>query len=202
MGLIEGGNLRPRWGFEFLYMTGIMLFYFLPTKEISKDDFKYTFKLSLCVMFIIFLSLGTLLSVEKNYRSRYPVSTVYGDMISKWNASQDKPLKYFGGYIEWTLPLTIYGDKHEDIILDTSGYKNPWIDEEDLKNSGILVIGRTTELLERDARKSCPYLDENYEIIPVEYRFIVKNAFNMPREYKIYYTIIPPYTKDNKQTKE
>ncbi len=199
MGIFGGGTMRPRWGFEFLYMTSIMLFYFLPTNEISKEDFKFTFKLSLCALFLVFLSLGTLLAVEKNYRSRYPVSTVYGGMVARWNESQNRPLKYIGGYIEWTLPLTIYGDKHEDIILDTNGYKNPWIDEEDLKRTGILIIDRTIRELKIDTKKSCPYLDNDYEITPVEYRFFVKNALNMPREYTIYYTIIPPYTSENKE---
>lgn len=192
MGLSAGGTMRPRWGFEFLYLTGIMLFYFFPTKDISKEDLLYTLNMSLVAMTIILLSLGTLLAVEKNYRSRYPVSVIYNDMINSWNSKYNTPLKYFGGYIEWTLPLVIYGDQKTDCILDTNGYKNPWIDENDLKKSGILVLDRNVQDVEKEVRKSCPYLAQDYEIVPIEYKFTVTNALNMPREYTIYYYIVPP----------
>ena len=188
------GAGRFRWGFEFLYLSTIMLFYFFPTKEITKDDFKFSLKFAYSIMLIIFLSLGGLLSIEKNYRSRYPVQKVYSDLNAIWSSQYKTPLKYFGGYIEWTLPLTIYGKDHQQIILDTFGYKNPWIDEEDLKKSGILIIGRKKRDIYKDTRKSCPYLDKDYVITPHPYSFEVKNAFNMPREYNIYYTIIPPNT--------
>ena len=192
MGFSAGGTMRPRWGFEFLYLTGICLFYFFPPKSISKEDIIYTLKMSFVAMILIALSLGTLLAVEKNYRSRYPVSVIYNDMVDFWNKKYDTPLKYFGGYIEWTLPLVIYGDQKTDCILDTNGYPNPWIDEQDLKKSGILVLDRTEEKVENEVRKSCPYLDKDYVIEPIEYRFTLTNALGMPREYTIYYYIMPP----------
>jgi len=187
-----GGATRFRWGFEFLYLTGIILFYFFPTKEISKEDFGFVLKLAYTVMLIIFISLGTLLAVEKNYRSRYPVSQIYSDMNKIWAKEYKTPLKYFGGYIEWTLPLAVYGKDHQQIILDTNGYKNPWIDEHDLKKSGIIIIGRDEEHIFNDTKKACTYLDKNYEIIPQPYSFKVKNAFGQERQYDIFYHIVPP----------
>lgn len=187
-----GGATRFRWGFEFLYLTGIMLFYFLPTKEITKEDFSFVLKLACSVMLIIFIALGTLLAVEKNYRSRYPVGQIYSDMNKIWAKEYKTPLKYFGGYIEWTLPLTIYGKDHQQIILDTNGYKNPWINEQDLKKSGIMIIGRDEKHIFDDTRKSCPYLDESYEIVPMPYSFKIRNAFGQERQYDIFYHIVPP----------
>ena len=189
MGLVNGGHMRPRWGYEFWFMLGITLFYFVKDK-ITKEQFVFITKCAYVVMFIIFLALGTLLSVEKNYRSRYPVAHVYNDLQKFWSAQTDKPLKYIGGYIEWTLPLTIYSEGHPDCILDTFGYKNPWISEEDLKKSGILIIDRTPEKVIRETHKSCPYLAEDYEINPIEYKFFVKNAFGQKREYTVYYFIV------------
>ena len=187
-----GGAMRFRWGFEFMYLIPIMLFYFLPTKEISENDFNFILKFAYIVMLIVFLGLGGLLSIEKNYRSRYPVNQIYSDMNEIWSQEFKTPLKYFGGYIEWTLPLTIYGKDHQQIILDTNGYKDPWIDEQDLKKSGIMIIGRDEEHIYNDTRKSCPYLDENYEITPKPYSFKVKNAFGQERQYDIFYYIVPP----------
>ena len=158
----------------------------------SKEDFKFSLKFAYIIMALIFLGLGGLLSVEKNYRSRYPVPKVYSDLNAIWSQEYKTPLKYFGGYIEWTLPLTIYGKDHQQIILDTKGYKNPWIDEEDLKKSGIMIIGRDEQHIFDDTMKSCPYLDEDYEIIPEPYSFEVKNAFGQKRQYDIFYYIVPP----------
>ena len=101
-------------------------------------------------------------------------------------------LKYLGGYIEWTLPITIYGENHPDTILDTFGYPNPWISEEARKEAGVLVIDRQPLLVDFQARRAAPYLAKDYEINPIEYKFNVKNAFGMKREYTIYYAIIPP----------
>ena len=114
-------------------------------------------------------------------------------MQKAWAEKYDTPLKYIGGYIEWTLPLTIYSETHPDCILDTFEYPNPWIEENDLKKSGILIIGRTVVDIIMYTYKSCPYLrniDNNDDIF--EYKFIVKNAFNQPREYTIYYRIVSP----------
>ena len=193
MGLFSGSAMRSRWGYEFLFLTGIMLFYFIPTKEISKEDFKFVLKFAYIAMLLVAVAMTTLLGIEKNYRSRYPVSTIYNDLIADWQKQNiNSPLKYIGGYIEWTLPLTIYAPAHPACILDTNGYKNPWINEEDLKKSGLIVIDRTQEELIYDLYKACPYLDKSLPLEPVEYRFKVKNALNMEREYTIYYLIVPP----------
>ena len=191
LGAVEGGTMRPRWGFEFWYLFAIMLFYFYPI-QITKKEFNFCLKCGYFAMLITFIALGTLLVVEKNYRSRYPVAQIYGDMKQAWEQTTDKPLKYIGGYIEWTLPITIYTDTHPDCILDTFGYKNPWIDANDLISSGILIFDRTPDLVKIQTHKSCPYLPENFEINPIEYRFTVKNALGQEREYLIYYFIIPP----------
>ena len=188
----SSGTMRPRWGFEFLYMTGIMLFYFFPIKEISKKDFDFVFKCTYVIMGIVAISMTTLLGVEKNYRSRYPVSHIHNDLLKAWESKCNTPLKYIGGYIEWTLPQTIYSKTHPDCILDTNGYPNPWIPEEELKKSGLIIMDRKIEELESHLKKECPYLDKSYKIKPIKYKFKVKNALNMEREYQIYYLIIPP----------
>lgn len=192
IGLWYGSDIRPRWGYVFWYMLGIMLFYYFPTK-IEKKEFDYIVKCAYSMMLIIFLTLGTLLAVEKNYRSRYPVAQVWAELNELW-AKQgiNVPLKYVGGDSEWSFPLTIYGDTKPINIMDTFGYKNPWIDEDDLKKSGAIIIDRRRDRLDKETRQACPYLDEEYEIIPVEYKFFVKNALGQSREYTTYYVIIPP----------
>ena len=192
MGFFAGGTLRPRWEVEFLYMIGIMLFYFFPTKPIEKDDFNFVLKLAYGAMLITFIAMGTLFSVEKNYRSRYPVSLIHNAMLKVWGEKYNTPLKYIGGYIEWTLPLTIYGETHPTCILDTFGYKNIWIDNDDLKKSGFIIIDRDIETINDHFSKECNYIDEENRPEPIEYKFKLTNAFGLEREYTIYYMIIPP----------
>ncbi len=191
IGLYYGSDIRPRWGYVFWYMLGIMLFYFLPCKT-KKKEFKFVLKTSYVVMFIIFLVMGTLFTVEKNYRSRYPVDVVFGDMKNFWAEKYKTPLKYVGGDSEWSFPITIYGDTHPINIMDTFGYPNPWIDKNDLIKSGALIIDRYSDNVIAQTKLACPYLDKNYNITPVEYRFKVHNALGMPREYRIFYYLVPP----------
>lgn len=191
MGFVEGGTMRPRWGYEFWFLIGIMLFYFFPIK-ITKKEFDFTTKMAYAVMLIVFLSLGTLLTVEKNYRSRYPVQKVFNDVEDIFEAETKMPLKYIGGYIEWTLPLTVYGKNHPKCILDTFGYENPWIKEEDIKKSGIMIIDRHLQELDEHLKMSCPYLPKDYKYTPKQYSFTLHNALGLPRVYEIYYVVVPP----------
>ncbi len=192
MGVFEGGTMRPRWGYEFWYMLGIMLFYFFPA-NIEKKDFNFFLKMALAAMTITFVALGTLLAVEKNYRSRYPVPKVYGDIKTVWEEQTNTPMKYVGGYIEWTLPLVIYNNNDKLVcLLDTFGYPSPWIDKEDFAKSGAFFIDRTYGELESHIKKAYPELPEDYVIEPVEYKFTLTNAFNQPREYTVFYYIMPP----------
>jgi len=132
------------------------------------------------------------LGVEKNYRSRYPVAHVFGDLTTAWQKKCDTPLKYIGGYIEWTLPITIYDKTHPDCIQDNHGYPDPWIKQEDLQKNGVLFMDRHIPELIGHIKQACLYLPDDYKIEPVEYKFFVHNALKMPREYTIYYFIVPP----------
>lgn len=191
IGLWYGSDIRPRWGYVFWYMFGIILFYCLPSK-VERKEFDFVVKCAYFVMLVIFLSLGTLLTVEKNYRSRYPVAEVFGDLKEIWAENVDTPLKYVGGDSEWSFPITIYGDTHPTNIMDTFGYKNPWIDEDDLKKSGAIILDRRAKMAIYWAKLAAPYLPENYRFKMHQYKFDVKNALGQSREYKIYYIIIPP----------
>ena len=191
IGLWYGSDIKPRWGYVFWYMIGIMLFYFFPTK-IGKKEFNFVTRTAYTVMLIIFIPLSVLFTVEKNYRSRYPVAHVWNDMKVFWAEKVDSPLIYVGGDTEWTFPLSIYGDTHPINVMDTFGYKNPWVNEEDVKKSGIILIDRYGFPLLYAIRTICSYLPSDYKLKIYEYKFTVKNALGMPREYEILYTIIPP----------
>ena len=192
MCLISGGNVRPQWNYIFWYLIGITLFYCFPI-EITQKEFSFTLKIAYTIMLIVFLSFGTMLTVEKNYRSRYPVSDVYSGIETLWhNECGNAPLKYIGGHTEWAYPLVIYSKSHPTYIMETFGYRNIWIDENDLKTSGAFIISRKSDEVIHYTKENCPYLPTDYKIQPKEYSFELYNALKMPRTYQIYYFIVPP----------
>ena len=194
MGLLTGCNFRPQWGYLFWYMLGIILFYFIP-EEINEASFKNIVKYSYIVMLIIFLSFGTMLVVEKSYRSRYPAVQICEDLKQIWESKFNTPFKYVGGEIEYTYPLTIYGKSHPDNIMESYGYGNVWIDQKDLEKYGALIIARYEDELDDYVKSSCPYLPNDIEIKPEEYQFDLINALGLSRKYKIHYFIVPPKQK-------
>ena len=117
---------------------------------------------------------------------------MFGDLKNIWAEQYDTPLKYIGGDSEWSFPISIYGDTHPINIMDTFGYKNPWIDEEDLKKSGAIIIDRNPYHVIEETRQACPYLSEDYVIEPMEYKFFVHNALGMPKEYTVAIFVVPP----------
>jgi len=191
IGLVYGSDIRPRWGYVFWYMLGIMLFYFLPCK-IEKKEFNVVVKCVYFVMLIIFISFGTLLTVEKTYRSRMFADVIWSDLNKIWSKQFDTPLKYVGGDSEWSFPMSIYGNTHPINVMDTFGYKNPWIDEEDLKKHGVIILHKNRGKMGYESHLACHYLSEDYPIDIKEYKFVLYNALGQPRDYKMYYVIIPP----------
>ena len=189
MGLCSGGNIRPQWGFVFWYLTGIILFYFI-SYDLNQNSFKNILKSSYIVMTIILLSFGTMLVVEKSYRSRYPVSHVYGDLSKMWEQKYHSPLKYIGGLIDFTYPITIYAPSHPINIMDTYNADNIWIDKQDLKKHGALIIVKHKGEIEEAVRLSCPYLDKNIKIKASLYRPDLVNALGLSRKYKMYYYMV------------
>ena len=71
-------------------------------------------------------------------------------------------------------------------------FTKTWIDKDDFQKSGAFFIDRTVEELDVHIKKAYPQMPDNYKIEPVEYKFTLTNAFNQPREYTVYYYIVPP----------
>jgi len=189
--LFSASNIRPQWGFVYWYLTGIILFYFIPW-QVGEKAFKNTFKTAYAVMFIIFVSFGALLTLEKSYRSRYPVQVVLDDFEKMWESRYHTQLKYVGGLIDFTYPLTIYGKSHPINLMDSYDSVNIWSDYDDLRKNGALILDKHEDELQDFVRAACPYIDKDTKIVPQEYKFILKNALGQSREYRMYYYFVPP----------
>lgn len=191
MAIISGGNVRPQWGFLYWYMTGIILFYFLPW-QISDKGFTNTIKTSYIVMLIIFSAFGTMLIVEKSYRSRYPVATVWNDFQKKWQKEFHTPIKYVSGLIDFSYPITIYGEPKSINLMDIPVKNNIWIDPKDVEKHGVLILFKHKNEIEEFTKKAYTNFEPNVNIIPKEYKFTLTNALGKSRQYRMYYYFIPP----------
>ena len=184
------GNSRliGTWGYPMLFMTGITLYYFFPIK-VNEKYFSTFVKAVYTVMTILFLVFFILFSVEKNFRSSYPYETISKDFEQIYKYETGKELKFVTGYIEFALPIVIYGDSHPQIIFDTYGHKNIWIDENKVKKDGVLIVSRKKNMTYEEL---VPYessdKNKDYSI----YRFTIQNKLKMKREYNLYYKIINP----------
>ena len=59
-----------------------------------------------------------------------------------------------------------------------------------------MIFSRYSENLEEWVRNQIYELPEDYEIIPEEYEYEIKNKFGKTKKYTVYYTIIPPQKND------
>lgn len=189
-GLFTGNEIRGTWGYPMVYMVGIMLFYFFPLK-VDEKVFKYVTKWVYSAMAIIFTVLLVLFSLEKNFRSRYPYETISNDMKTIFKANTGKELNYVGGYIEFALPLSVYGDFQPKMILDSYGESNPWVSPDKIKKDGAIIMARHLEFLSKQLIRLAPYKEVKISD-PKKYLFKVYNKFGKERDYTVYYAIVYP----------
>lgn len=188
---LNGNYMIPQWGYSLLFLSGVLLFYFFPFK-LSDKVIKYIISWVFGAMFITAVVLSIVFLTEKNFANRFPVAQVTKTLTNLYESETGQDLKYLGGFIELTIPLHLYNNKY-NVIIDTYGSKSPWLDNQDLRNSGVLVIGRNPAYMEGYIEASAPGLAQKPEV--KEFYFTVKSAVGKEREYKMYYAIVPQGAK-------
>jgi 4-amino-4-deoxy-L-arabinose transferase-like glycosyltransferase len=187
---LNGNYLIPQWGYSLLFMTGILLFYFFPFK-LSNKTIKYIISWVFTAMFITFVVLAIVFATEKNFANRFPVKQVTNTLDKIYYSETGQKMKYIGGFIELAIPISLYNDKKYIMVLNTYNHENPWIDENDVKKSGQIILSR-----HQDTMKD--YVNtENLQQKPKPFKFTVKSFIGKEREYEMFYVIIPPVLKEN-----
>ena len=75
------------------------------------------------------------------------------------------------------------------IIFTTYGHKNPWIDDEDVKRNGFMIIARGDDAVyEYTVANAEDYVNKPYSV----YYFKIKNKLNQEKEYPLFYKIVKP----------
>ena len=191
---LSGNYMIPQWGYSLLFMSGILLFYFFPFK-LSDKAIKYMLAWVLGAMLITLSVLTIVFTTEKNFANRFCVQDVTEIIEQIYEKETGKKMKYIGGFIELSIPLTHYNNGKYIVVLDTYSHPNIWIDYDDLKKSGVIILGRDFLLMDKYIQATVPNIAEKPKV--KDFKFVVKNVIGTERVYKMYYAIVYPNAKYN-----
>ena len=193
-GAISNSRVIGAWGSTMLSYIGLILFYFFPIK-FSEKTFDYFIKWLYAIVIMWVVGMGIFAAVQTQSTIGYPKNKIMSDFNKIWaEATNNAELKYVGGNLDNAFQFRLYNPKRPIIILETFGYKNPWIDHEDVIKSGAIILHnrKQTDKYEDFVRENILLLPKNYKIQLNEYNYEVCNVFGNCSENTIYYTIIPP----------
>ena len=88
--------------------------------------------------------------------------------------------------------IRVYDKYHPQVILETFGHKNPWVNHEDVLHSGVIILGESPEDVIWRAKETVILLPENESVLPVEYKYTIKNRVGKTKEFSLYYAVIKP----------
>lgn len=189
---LNGNYMILQWGYSLLFMSGILLFCYFPFK-LSDKVIKYMISWVFAAMFITFVVLAIVFTTEKNFANRFPVEQVTNTLNQIYEAETGQKMKYIGGFIELSIPLSLYNQGKYTAVLNTYKYPNPWTDENDLKRTGVIVLGRDPRLMDGYIEATVPTITDKPEMKP--FSFIVKSVVGRERVYNMFYAIILPSIK-------
>ena len=190
MGAVTGSRVPGMWGTIMVSSIGILLFTFFPI-EFKENSYKFFLKLAYLGLFVSLISVGIFAIFQTQHFIAFPRKTV--EEINKiWEEKTNSELKYITGNMEYVFQFKFYNPKRPQVILDTFGHKNPWIEDKDILKSGFIAIDKNEDYLINRVKSTIEHFPEDVEIIPEVYTMNVCNKLNRCKNSSFYYTIIPP----------
>lgn len=192
MAIITNSRIQGMWGSMMVSFSGILLFYFFPIL-FKENTFKFCLKCSYVIMTIWLIIMTIFLQLQTKFHMSFPYQKIMPDIDKIWSEqTENAKLKYVGGHIDYVFKFNVYNSNHPQVILETFGHRNPWINHDDVLKSGVLIISKKPEELIEWAKQLVILLPDEYTITPYIYEFDIKNRMNKVKHFKFYYTIIPP----------
>jgi len=192
MGCITKSRVIGTWGSTMLYLFGIILFYFFPVR-FSKKTFQIFIKWLVVLTIFWYVGLIIFSFLQTQLTIGYPHKKIMSDFNNTWDVETNRAsLKYIGGNWRYIFQYRVYNYRRPKIILETFGYKNPWIDHNDVINSGAIIIAPTVDEVIDRTRETIILLPSNYKILSKKYVFNICNKLHQCNQEEFYYAIIPP----------
>lgn len=170
MGLITGNRVPSVWGSIMVSMIGILLFSIFSIK--FREN---TFKFFSIIVFIVMVGLNLGIFIFSKFQTdmlnSFPKERVMKDFE---NISAEQHFKYVEGNSHLAFLFRMYHPDKPIAILNTYGAKNIWIDDKDVKKSGLLIVN-----------------DKSFDDSQ-EYSYSICNILNQCEDYKFYYTVVNP----------
>ncbi len=194
MGFVTGERVPSIWGSIMLGLGGLMLFYFFPI-NFKETTYKYFIKW-ICAVIVV-SAAATLCAgyLQTNNIMFMPIQKIEQDINRVWKEkTNNAPLKYVGGDGMTAFPFKHFNVQKPKMILDTFGYKNPWINHQDVIKSGAIIIISDGQYDDGEniVREYLPLLPDEQNIELIKYDFDICNILGQCSERTIYYSIIPP----------
>ncbi len=173
--LILGIKLKSMWGSPVLYMLGICFFTWLPFDD--KKSFKPMLKA--CYGALILFAFAFTMQVLFTTSAKFKINA---EEFTSQIAPQN--IKYVGGSVWLASTVGVYSPAKPQVMFLMQEKENPWIDINDIKSKGILVIDENP-IMYQNYQQMYPDLPD-----PEVYHLTVKTQSGKVKEYKIYYGTI------------
>ena len=192
MGAISNTRVMGMWGSIMVSFFGIFLFYMFPVK-FNKNTFNFLFKCVCALSFVWMTAMFLFSQLHTKFHMGFPYQKILPEIVADWDSeTNNAELKYIGGNGEYVYKIKQYCNRPVKVILETFGYKNPWISEQDILKYGSIIFGKSAEEVERWAKESVVLLPDNYQIKSKRYDYEITNKVGKSKQFHFYYTIIPP----------
>jgi 4-amino-4-deoxy-L-arabinose transferase-like glycosyltransferase len=191
MAAIENNRIMGIWGSIMVAYVGIFLFYFFPI-NFNEKTFNYFMKWAYALMTGWLLAVLIFSQLQVKRTLSYPYRTIMPEMNRIWDSqTNNAEFKYVYGHIDYVFQFHVYNERRPVAILETFGHKSPWLDYDDVKKSGVLIVGKNKKNLIHYADEMKSELSDNSPTKPEKYKFSVTNKLGSTKDYGFYYTIVP-----------
>ncbi len=196
-GLFTASRVVGAWGVAMVGYIGVILFYFFPVK-IKEETYNYFIKWIIGLLLAWQLAMAIFALAQTKIDMGFPHKKVMNDFNEIWaQNTNNQKLKYVGGSIYYLFQFRLHNSHKPKIILETYGHKNPWLDEKDVSDSGMLIVARNKDEAEDYAKTISSLFNINSKFDCNSYNFSITNKFKKTKAFEIYYIIIPPLNYQN-----
>ena len=175
LSLLTGLKLKSMWGSPTLYLFGLVFMIYFPF-QVEKS------KRLIWSSCYAFMGLYALIFIGMMLCS---TSAKYGLKAKEFTqAVEANKYDYVGGSVWLASTLSVYASHHPQVLFFMDPKQNPWINMEDVKQKGILVMEEelSTYQLHQQKIKNLP--------APKIYDLVVKTQLGKEVHYPLYYGAI------------
>lgn len=170
-----GIKLKSMWGSPVLYMLGIALFVWFPFERKKLDGVFLKAGYTMLVLFAAAFFTQVMLTSSAKFKLNA------ADFVREVNGSR---YAYVGGSVWLASTVGVYADTHPQVLYFMDETQNPWIDMNDLRQKGVLVVDEDLGAYQAYRQKFKGLSEPNVYILTV------KTPLGKTKQHQLYYGTI------------